>query len=230
MRKSCSKDFISDSFEINDKILNKFYYKLDEYQKEYYESILDDSVKFIGINSPAGTGKTFIGIMGSLELLREGRINHIYYIRTPDDRSLHLGYLPGTETEKSTIYFKPFYDIALDLGIRPEEIDIGRENQTIVLTTDIGLRGSNIERSAVIIDEAQNMDADTIKLVLTRLHDDCKALLIGHGQQRDNKNNDRMAFEKYISYMISQPWAKECELKKNYRGIMATYADQFELN
>ena len=46
MRKSCSKDFNgADSFEINDKILNKFYYKLDEYQRDYYEAILDDSIK-----------------------------------------------------------------------------------------------------------------------------------------------------------------------------------------
>ncbi|MBQ8132422.1 MAG: PhoH family protein [Bacilli bacterium] len=229
MRKSCSKDFnVADSFVINDKILNKFYYKLDEYQKEYYESILDDSIRFIGLNSPAGTGKTFIGIMGSLELLREGKVNHIYYIRVPDERSLHLGFLPGTEMEKSEIYFKPFYDIAIDLGIRPEEIDIARENDTVVLTTDICLRGTNIKKSAVIIDEAQNMDADTIKLILTRLHDDCKAMLIGHCLQCDNMKNSNH-FDKYIEYMSQKNWAKRCELKKNYRGEMATFADSFNL-
>ena len=229
MRKSCSKDFNgSDSFEINDKILNKFYYKLDEYQKDYYESLLDNNIKFIGINSPAGTGKTLLALMGSFQLLKEGKINHIYYIRFPDDRSLHLGFLPGTEMEKSEIYFKPFYDIARDLGIRPEDIDIGRESETIVLTTDIGLRGTNIEKSAVIIDEAQNMDIDTIKLILTRLHDDCKAILIGHFSQCDNsKNNDH--FDKYIDYMTQKNWAKRCELKKNYRGEMATWADSFVL-
>ena len=157
MRKSCFKDFNpSDSFVINDKILNKFYYKLDEYQKDYYESILDPNVKFIGINAPAGTGKSFVGIMGSLELLREGKINKIMYIRSADDRSLKMGFLPGSESEKSEIYFKPFYDISKDLGIRPEEIDLARENETVVLTTDIGLRGSNIEKTVVIIDEAIN--------------------------------------------------------------------------
>ena len=229
MSKSCSKDFnILDSFEINDKILNKFYYKLDDYQKEYYEAILDDSVKFIGINSAAGTGKSFIGIMGALELLKEGKVNHIYYIRTADDRSLRLGFLPGTEMDKSTIYFKPFYDIAIDLGIRPEDIDLGRENETIVLTTDICLRGANIEKSCVIIDEAQNMDVDTLKLILTRLHDDCKAVLIGHCKQCDNYKNS-MHFDKYIDHMTQKPWAKRFELKKNYRGEMATFADQFEI-
>ena len=230
MRKSCSKDFNgADSFEINDKILNKFYYKLDEYQREYYEAILDDSIKFIGINACSGTGKTWIAVGGALELLREGKINKIYYLRTVDDRSLKMGFLPGTEYDKSKIYFKPFYDIAIDFGIRPEDIDLARENETIVLTTDICLRGSNIEKSVVIIDEAQNMDIDTIKLVLTRLHDDCKAILIGHKFQIDQKYEDGSAFDKYIDYMTQKNWAKRFELKKNYRGEMATWADQFEL-
>lgn len=231
MRKSCSKDYtVSDSFEINDKILNKFYYKLDEYQKEYYESILNPNIKFIGVNSPAGSGKTWISIGGALELLKEGKVNKIFYVRVPDDRSLKMGFLPGTEYEKSFIYFKPFYDIATDFGIRPEEIDLARENETIVLTTDICLRGTNINKSAVVIDEAQNMDADTIKLVLTRLHDDCKAMLIGHDQQIDSLTDNKKAFVKYIDYMVSQPWAKKCDLKKNYRGEMATWADNFTLN
>ena len=229
MRKSCSKDFNgADSFEINDKILNKFYYKLDEYQKDYYESILDDSIKFIGINSKAGTGKTWIAVGGALELLREGKINKIFYLRTPDERSLKMGYLPGDENMKSQIYFKPFYDIAIDFGIRPEDIDIARENETIMLTTDICLRGVNIEKSCVIIDESQNMDIDTIKLVLTRMHDDCKAILIGHTEQCDNNHNANH-FVKYIDYMCTQSWAKKCELKKNYRGVMATWADNFTL-
>lgn len=231
MRKSCSKDYsVSDSFEINDKILNKFYYKLDDYQKDYYESILDPNIKFIGCNSPAGTGKSLLALMASFQLLKEGKINHIFYIRKPDDRSLSLGFLPGSESEKSEIYFKPFYDIARDLGIRPEDIDLGRENESVVLTTDIGLRGTNIERSSVIIDEAQNMDAETIKLILTRLHDDCKAILIGFHNQCDNiKASSNTDFDKYIEYMITQSWAKRCNLKKNYRGQMATWADNFTI-
>lgn len=231
MRKSCSKDYnVSDSFVINDKILNKFYYKLDEYQKDYYESILDPNIRFIGVNSKAGTGKSLLAIMGSFQLLKEGRINHLYYLRAADDRSLRLGFLPGSEQEKSAIYFKPFYDIAVDLGFRPEDIDLGRENETIVLATDIGLRGVNIEKSSVIIDEAQNMDAETIKLILTRLHDDCKAILIGFHNQCDNiKANSNTDFDKYIDYMSSQDWGKRCNLKKNYRGEMATWADDFIL-
>ena len=231
MRKSCSKDYnVTDSFDINDKILNKFYYKLDDYQKDYYESILDPNIKFIGVNASAGSGKTYISVGGALELLREGKINRIYYLRTVDDRSLKMGFLPGTEMDKSQIYFKPFYDIAIDFGIRPEEIDLARENETIVLSTDICLRGTNISKAVVIIDEAQNMDADTIKLVLTRLHDDCKAILIGHKMQNDMKYEDGSTFDKYIEYMIQKPWAKRCELKKNYRGELSTWADNFTIN
>nr|DAG21116.1 MAG TPA: PhoH-like protein [Caudoviricetes sp.] len=216
------------AFYVDDKILGRAYSKLDVYQKEYYHSIMDKNLKFIGINSPAGTGKTYIGIMAALEMLRQGCMNHVYYIRIPDLRSLKLGFLPGSELEKESIYFRPFYDICEDLGLRPEDVDYGRNNQSFILCTDIGLRGTNIEKSVVIVDEAQNGDLSSLKLILTRIHDDCKVILAGHSAQRDTKNTNG-AFEKYIKYMCEKKWAKECVLTKNYRGELATYADQFEI-
>ena len=75
------------------------------------------------------------------------------------------------------------------------------------------------------------MDADTIKLVLTRLHDDCKAILIGFHSPCDNvKSDSNTDFDKYIDHMTSQSWAKRCVLKKNYRGELSTWADNFQIN
>lgn len=221
--KSSSRNVYS---EINEKTLSRAYNKLDIHQKNYYHAIIDDNLKFVGINSAAGTGKTYIAIMAALELIRQGKMDHIYYIRIPDMRSLKLGFLPGTELEKESIYFRPFYDICENLDLRQEDVDLARENQTFILCTDIGLRGTNIEKSVIIVDEAQNGDLSSLKLILTRIHDNCKVVLAGHSAQRDMKHTDG-AFEKYISYMCQKQWAKQFELLKNYRGELATFADKF---
>jgi spermidine/putrescine transport system ATP-binding protein len=119
----------------------------------------------------------------------------------------------------------------VEVVIRPEDIDIGRESETIVLTTDIGLRGTNIERSAVIIDEAQNMDIDTIKLILTRLHDDCHVALIGHTAQIDNDHCVKeKAFIHYMEHFCKKQWAQRVDLKHNYRGKISAYADALYLD
>ena len=213
---------------IDGQILDKNYNKLDQDQIIYYQSIMDNMV--VCVNSCAGTGKTFIAILSALELFRQGKFNHIYYIRIPDDRSLRLGFLPGDDIEKQSIYFRPFYDACNKLGIMSESIDDAIEDQSIILSTDISLRGANIEKSFVIIDESQNGSLQDLKLILTRIADNCKVVMIGHSNQVDNfkKSNDH-AFEKYIDHLCQKPWAKECKLVKNYRGQLSSWADKLEI-
>lgn len=212
------------------KTIDRFYKRMNDEQKRFYEALIDNETIIVCSNSMAGTGKSTIAVMAALELRNEGRINHIYYVRFADDRALKLGFLPGDEDEKQAIFMNPFYSACEEFDISDYEVENMVKTKEIILCTDIGLRGCNIDKSMVIIDEAQNAHFEDLKLVLTRLHDNCKCALIGHSGQNDNykmKVNDH-AFEKYIDHLCKKPWAKEINLTKNYRGKLSSWADELE--
>lgn len=212
------------------KTIDRFYKRMSDEQKRFYEALIDNETIIVCSNSMAGTGKSTIAVMAALELRDEGRINHIYYVRFADDRALKLGFLPGDEDEKQAIFMNPFYSACEEFDISDYEVENMVKTKEVILCTDIGLRGCNIDKSMVIIDEAQNAHFEDLKLVLTRLHDNCKCALIGHSGQNDNykmKVNDH-AFEKYIDHLCKKPWAKEINLTKNYRGKLSSWADELE--
>lgn len=226
---------LSNGISIDGKDIDRYYNKLDDYQKEYYNAILSPSKSVICVDAQAGTGKTTIAVMAALELLGENKINKIYYIRFADDRSLKLGYLPGNVDDKTSMYMTPFYDACLEFGLDMYHVDkmaandSPSNNPSIILCTDIMMRGINIEKSMVIIDEGQNARFSDLKLVLTRLHDNCKCVLCGHSAQVDNyKGTYDFAFERYIEHMCKKPWAIQCHLPINYRGKISKWADELE--
>jgi phosphate starvation-inducible protein PhoH len=208
----------------NSKERDRFYKKLDEYQLAYYNAIMEKSV--ICCNQPAGTGKTQIAVMAGLELLAQGKISKLIYLRFPDDRSLKLGFLPGDLELKQIYYMYPFYEAASECGLQDEVIDSLIEEKLIELTTDISMRGRNLKSSFIICDETQNARMPDLKLVLTRLHDDSKCVMIGHNGQVDNYKGNDNAFIKYIEHMCKKPWAINCDLPNNYRGKISKWADE----
>lgn len=206
--------------------LDRYYNRLDKHQKAYYQSLLDKAASVVCVDSPAGTGKTTIAVMAGLQLLQQGEVDKIYYIRFADDRSLRLGFLPGDTVDKTSIYMTPFYDACLELGVDKFHVDAMITQEQIVLCTDIAMRGINISKSFVIIDESQNARFNDLKLVLTRIKDDCKVALIGHSLQCDNfKGKNEKAFLLYIDHLCKKNWAVRCELPINYRGRISSWAD-----
>lgn len=224
-KRTSISDIYSSSLVINSKELDRAYKKLDKDQLNYFNSFSNHIITCV--NAASGSGKTFVAVLAALQAFNQGEVNKIYYIRIPDDRSLRLGYLPGTSDDKQSIYTTPFYNACTSLGLRDEDIDIARDNNEIVLCTDIVLRGTNICNSFVIIDEAQNGRLSDLKLILTRISDNCKVALIGHSAQYDNfKGINEKAFEKYIDHLTKKSWAIECKLTKNYRGKLSSWADE----
>lgn len=212
------------------KEIDRFYNRLDERQKELYDALIDKSTIVVCSNAKAGTGKSTIAVMAALELLNQGRIDHIYYVRFTSDRALKLGFLPGDEAEKEAIFMGPFYDACLEFGITDMQVGEMILTKQVILCTDIGLRGCNIENSFIIIDEAQNAHFADLKLVLTRIHDTCKVALIGHSGQVDNYKSQEPenAFVRYIDHLTKKPWAKSIDLIRNYRGKLSNWADELE--
>lgn len=209
---------------MNSKERDRFYAKLDEHQRNYHTAILSKSV--VCCNEKSGTGKTSVAVLAGLQMLAEGKVSKISYIRIPDDRSLKLGYLPGDLEAKCEYYFYPFYDACIECGLQIEAVDELIEQGMIELTTDLGMRGRNLKKSFVIIDECQSSNLSDLKLILTRLLDDCICVMLGHSGQFDNFCVSDRAFERYIEHMCKKPWAVKCDLPINYRGKISRHADE----
>ena len=207
---------------------------LDEYQKKFRDSIWDPDKLIVFCNSKAGTGKTVIAT-GTADLLCQyGLYDGIVYIAAPTQEQKQ-GYLAGSIEEKSEPYFEPFYEALQTLGINENTVFfdniINQKNGTAYMQclTHTFLRGTNFENKVVIIDEAQNYYFDELMKVLTRMHDSCKVIVIGHDGQIDlYKNPERSGFIRYLEWFAPDDRCAVCELKTNYRGWISQHADNLQ--
>ena len=216
---------------------NAFYKKtLDEEQQVFFDAIKNDQYTIVFCNAAAGTGKTTIA-MGAANILvqdRRNKLEEIVYIVSPYGEQKQ-GYLPGDITAKSEVYYEPAYQALAEVDMNPYNDVTNRSlsekrkpNDGIVKPmTHTYMRGTNLQNKVVIIDEAQNFTVDDLKKVLTRIHDSCKVIVIGHTGQIDIKGNS--GFAKYLKWFEGHPPCAVCSLTKNYRGWLSTYADRLEV-
>lgn len=217
----------------NRKHSDKFYEKLDPHQKEAYDCLLSDKYNVVIFDAKAGCGKTTLAFLAGLNMLRDGKVAQVLYIRIPDIRAGKLGFLPGELDEKESIYMQPAYDACLENGLQPHAVDALRMKGMIEFGTDVTMRGRNLKDCFVIIDEPQNADMETLRLILTRLHDNSKCVLSGHSGQMDNPperfgKEGFNAFEVYTLHLLLKPWAVKCSLPINYRGKVSRWADDID--
>lgn len=202
----------------------------DEYQERYLRALKSSLVTFV--DAPSGTGKTTLAVYQGLNLLMQptSNINKLIYIRFPDDRYHKQGFLPGNLEEKSKGLFGPFYDAALECDFGEADIAYLQSQDQLKLLTDTTLRGVNFTNAFVIVDEAQNARTiDDLHLVLSRLHDNCRAVVIGHSKQQDNRKTTFYAgktpFQLFMAHSKTAPWASCVKLVHNYRGKISQWAD-----
>lgn len=211
-----------------------FDFDLDEDQKALVAAIKSEEKTIVFCNAAAGTGKTTLAIGAANMLVKDKRnaLDGIVYIVSPYGEGKQ-GYLPGSITEKSEVYFEPAYQAMIECGMNPntdvyDESMASKKNGTgfVKLLTHTYLRGTNFEKKVVIIDEAQNFTALELKKVLTRIHDDCKVIVIGHTGQVDITG--RSGFAQYIEHFRDQERCAVCQLTINHRGWLSTWADTME--
>lgn len=211
--------------------------KLDKQQKYFRDCIWNDEKNIIFCNSRAGTGKTTIATATADLLCKYGKYQGIVYIASPTQEQKQ-GYLAGSIEDKSEPYFEPFYQALNKIGVNLNTAftdDItNQKNGTgyIECLTHTFLRGCNFENKVIIIDEAQNYFVDELKKVLTRLHEDCKVIVIGHSGQCDlYSHSERSGFVTYLKHFekLNDDRVAVCELSNNYRGWIANWADQIEI-
>ena len=211
-----------------------FEFDLDAEQAVFVREIMSPDKTIIFCNARAGTGKTTLamGVANILVQDKRNKYDGIIYIVSPYGEQKQ-GFLRGDLKEKSEVYFEPAYQAMIEVGMNPNS-DIMQESMVskkrgdgfVKCITHTFLRGPNMQNKIVIIDEAQNFTVPELKKTLTRLHDTCKCIVIGHTGQIDISG--KSGFARYIDHFRDQERCAVCELTVNHRGWLSTHADALE--
>ncbi len=154
-------------------------------QKNYTESIDKHDVVFsIG---PAGTGKTYLAVAKAVSFFKRKLVNRIVLVRPAVEAGESLGFLPGDIRAKVDPYLRPLYDALHDMLVA-DKIKKLMENGLIEIAPLAFMRGRTLNSAFVIMDEAQNSTAPQMKMFLTRLGENSKAIITGDITQIDLVN------------------------------------------
>jgi phosphate starvation-inducible PhoH-like protein len=151
-------------------------------QRHYMEEIEHHDMMFsIG---PAGTGKTYIAVAMAVSALLTKQVSRIILARPAVEAGERLGFLPGTLQEKVDPYMRPLYDALYDM-LDPDKLESFLEKGIIEIAPLAFMRGRTLNDSFVILDEAQNTTSEQMKMFLTRLGFNSKAVVTGDITQID---------------------------------------------
>jgi phosphate starvation-inducible PhoH-like protein len=153
-----------------------------EHQRTYLEAIRGNDLVF-GIG-PAGTGKTYLAVAMAVSFLNERRVNRIILARPAVEAGEKLGFLPGDLAEKVDPYLRPLYDALFDLTDR-DQIERLLAKGTIEVAPLAFMRGRTMNDSFMILDEAQNTTTEQMKMFLTRIGYNSRAVITGDVTQID---------------------------------------------
>ncbi len=151
-------------------------------QKEYISAIRKYDLT-VGIG-PAGTGKTYLAVACGIELIKKGFFQKIILTRPALEAGERLGFLPGDLEEKIKPYLQPVYDALYDI-MRYEELKKWTERRILEIVPLAYMRGRTLSNAFVILDEAQNTTYEQMKMFLTRLGINSKAVVTGDVTQID---------------------------------------------
>ena len=157
-------------------------------QKKYVEAIEQADMTF-GIG-PAGTGKTYLAVAMAASALMAKRVSRIILVRPAVEAGERLGFLPGSLQEKIDPYLRPLYDALYDL-LEKDRVDKMLEKGIIEIAPLAFMRGRTLSDAFIIMDEAQNTTNEQMKMFVTRLGMNSKAVITGDLTQIDLPNPKR---------------------------------------
>lgn len=157
-------------------------------QKKYTDAIQNNTITF-GIG-PAGTGKTYLAVAMAVRAFRDEQVSRIILTRPAVEAGEKLGFLPGDLQDKVDPYLRPLYDAMFDMmGL--ENFQRNMEKGCIEVAPLAYMRGRTLDDSFIILDEAQNTTPEQMKMFLTRLGFNSKAIVTGDVTQIDLPNAGR---------------------------------------
>ena len=154
-------------------------------QRKYVEAIEQFDMTF-GLG-PAGTGKTYLAVAMAVSALVSKKVSRIILVRPAVEAGERLGFLPGSLQEKVDPYLRPLYDALYDL-LDPMKVDKLLETNVIEVAPLAFMRGRTLNDAFIIMDEAQNTTMEQMKMFLTRMGNNSKAVITGDLTQTDLPN------------------------------------------
>jgi phosphate starvation-inducible PhoH-like protein len=151
-------------------------------QRRYME--LMEKYDMVFAIGPGGTGKTYLAVAMAVSALLTKQVNRIILVRPAVEAGERLGFLPGTIQEKVDPYMRPLYDALYDM-LDADKLERYLERGIIEVAPLAFMRGRTLNDSFVILDEAQNSTSEQMKMFLTRLGFNSKAVITGDVTQID---------------------------------------------
>ena len=181
-------------------------------QKDYVDAIKQHDLVFsIG---PAGTGKTYLACASAISALESGKVSRILFTRPVVEAGEKLGFLPGDLQEKVDPYLRPLYDALYEMA-GYENFRRLKKERIIEIVPLAYMRGRTLNDAFVILDEAQNASQEQMKMFLTRLGFDIKAVVTGDITQIDLENKKTSGLVQIQTILKNIPEIKFIYFTKN---------------
>jgi phosphate starvation-inducible PhoH-like protein len=176
-------------------------------QRKYVEAIEQNDMVF-GLG-PAGTGKTYLAVAMAVSALMAKKVSRIILVRPAVEAGERLGFLPGSLQEKVDPYLRPLYDALYDL-MDPLKVDKLLESNVIEVAPLAFMRGRTLSDAFIIMDEAQNTTNEQMKMFVTRLGNNSRAVITGDLTQIDLPNPKKSGLFEALSVLDGVEGIKFC--------------------
>lgn len=167
-------------------------------QKKYVEAIRDNTIT-ISVG-PAGTGKTYLAVAMAVTAFRAKQVNRIILTRPAVEAGEKLGFLPGDLQQKVDPYLRPLYDALFDM-LGAENFARCQERGDIEVAPLAYMRGRTLDDSFIILDEAQNTTSEQMKMFLTRIGMNSKAVVTGDDSQIDLPDGKKSGLREVVQVL-----------------------------
>lgn len=158
------------------------------------------SKKNLVLHGAAGTGKSFISSYLAYKDVLDRVYGRLIYVRSAVP-TRDIGFLPGTEKEKTDIYKRPYIDIAKELFDRGDAYELLEASNVVNFMTTSFVRGLSLDHAVIIVDECQNMTYQELDSIITRVGDNSRIIFCGDYYQKDLKNTGIKDFYEVLHSM-----------------------------
>lgn len=187
-------------------------------QEQYIDLLENEGKSIVFALGPAGTGKTLLATLWAVQELKAGRISKLVMTRPAVSVDEQHGFLPGTLLEKMAPWTRPIFDI-LEEYWSPKTIASMLEENTIEVAPLAYMRGRTFKDAIVLADEMQNATQEQMKMLLTRIGDNCRVFVTGDLNQHDRGYKDN-GLKDFTSRLAST--------KSRYCGLVEFDLDDVE--
>lgn len=159
-----------------------------------------ESGKNLMLHGVAGTGKTFISSYLAFDDMAKGMYEKLVIIRSAVP-TRDIGFLPGNEKEKASVYEEPYKDICIELFQRGDAYEILKTKGLVHFMTTSFIRGVTLRNAVILIDECQNMSFHELDSIITRIGQGCRVIFCGDFRQTDLAKNGLKDFVRILKAM-----------------------------